>query len=122
MKLQCGVAVFAFAVAATNAATPITEWWQLGPFPRGKTEYDAEPGGVYNDLSNFKSDKRQFISEQAAPGGFVNWRKLIVGSQGIVQASNPTDWNQLAQSMSDMNVLQFQSWFVSEFNVENTGK
>eukprot|EP00041_Stephanoeca_diplocostata_P021061 m.483406 g.483406 ORF g.483406 m.483406 type:complete len:567 (+) comp21727_c0_seq2:100-1800(+) len=102
----------------------ISKWSILGPFPRAKTEYDADPIEAFGGISTLHpgSKSEKFLSEQGVDGT-VGWGEFRASpTNGMVSVSfQNINWNRYISDMGDLAVANFQAWVHGRFKVQHDG-
>lgn len=98
----------------------VKDWWFIGPFVIGKTEFDGDVlaayGGIQN-VSRYRHHSETFVSELSS-GGTVKWRELKQSNaQELLKISPKVDWNDLVSSLGSMAITEWQGWAVGELVV-----
>ncbi|CAG5121151.1 unnamed protein product [Candidula unifasciata] len=110
---------FKQATKAAGKYTPfVKDWWFIGPFVIGKTEFDGDVlaayGGIQN-VSRYRYHSETFVSELSS-GGTVKWTELKQSSaQELLKINPKVDWNDLVSSLGSMGITEWQGWAVGEF-------
>ena len=107
-----------FDVPTVDPPQILTRWDIIGPFPVGKLEVDGDPlFTAFND-----HDERDIGSyiltlprnitfySELIQDSVLNWYTTNAPSSGLVDVRFPVHWNELAQGLSSMAVLEFQGW------------
>lgn len=96
----------------------ITRWDIIGPFPVGKLEIDGDP--LFTAFSNHHDHdigsyiltlpRNMTYYSELIQDNILSWHTINTPSSGLVDVRFPVHWNELAQGLSSMAVLEFQGW------------
>ena len=124
-QLMPHMLVLLWLVAAPAAATQqwshIKRFNALGPFPVGKTEFDADPVVARGGAMALHQNQTARIPSELATGGYVHWSKKTAAEAGWLNVQWPVDWNRIVQAMGGVEAAEFQGWFVGSFRVYEEG-
>lgn len=115
---------FKQALKLTGKVTSfIKQWYYLGPFVIGKSEFDGDPieafGGIYN-ISKYRESKNQKFYSEFLPGGGVSWQKYHQRQpKDSIKVQPNINWNELVSSLSSMGITEWQGWLIGEFAVNS---
>jgi hypothetical protein len=115
--------ILAPAAVISQPWSHITRFNALGPFPVGKTEFDADPVVARGGALALHSNTTTRIPSELATGGYVQWNKQTATDGGWVSVQWPgVDWNRIVQAMGGLEAAEFQAWFVGSFRVYASGQ
>ena len=100
----------------------------LGPFPMGKTELDGDPVAALVPGEDVIAGLVRMgppvaIASELVKDGVVTWSTLTASTQdGTVRVVPPgVDWQRHMQTMSALEVLEFQAWLIGDLVVHADG-
>ena len=125
LYLACAIIYSICDLASGNKAVDI-KWHVLGPFPCSMNEIDGTPPFEIDQdtLSKLPPIPTQEMLKYKYPTefkekGFTKWERIsqVHHSGAFVVAFPDVKWQQLIQSLSSTEALQWQAWIVGEFTI-----
>ena len=104
--------LLAGSAAVDSSARLSTEWAVLAPFPAGKTELDADPGGLpFSAVVGVAAKRRAALPSELVRDG-VTWARASADAHtGAVQIEPAgVDWGALVGALNRMEVLEWAGW------------
>ncbi|EDQ88969.1 uncharacterized protein MONBRDRAFT_25727 [Monosiga brevicollis MX1] len=100
-------------------ASVIKSWRGFGPFPVGKTEYDADPLLAQLPIHEATKNSSLRLISETSSDGFVGWQPFrAANDQGWVQVQFPNvNYNHVVQALNSITAIEFQAWFYASFKV-----
>eukprot|EP01041_Mallomonas_annulata_P000874 gene874-1699_t len=117
-------------ITISDLPPPSLKWDVLGPFPSGKLEVDADPTFMFattKDLTDIclyilKLPYNISIPSEISTSGTVSWQKFQTkATSGMVEVTFNVPWGDLAQSIGNRAVFEFQGWARSVTYVRRKG-
>lgn len=95
------------------------EWYFLGPYPVGKGEYDSDPANTPRDYSHLFPIFEYVYPSELSPNGTIRWERVFPNDdgKGYIHIQPEINWNSLIQSLSSVEILEFQGWLYTELFV-----
>ncbi len=118
-----------YDVPTVDPPQVLTRWDIIGPFPVGKLEIDGDPlftafnNHNEHDIGSYILTLPRNITyySELIQDNVLNWHTINAPSSGLVDVRFPVHWNELAQGLSSMAVLEFQGWAKSITYVKSDG-
>lgn len=100
------------------------EWYFLGPYPVGKGEYDSDPANMPRDYSHLFPVFEYIYPSELSLNGTIKWNRVFPNEEnnnakkkGYIHIEPEVNWNLLIQSLSSVEILEFQGWLYTELFV-----